>query len=277
MMQHTSAAGVGAGYRPGELVTLGLKGSAKMISNPERGFRFEIDGGCDAGAGVSDKELAIMRALNITVAQTYCYLSPSPTIDQAAIERMHVAFARLRAAGIKALWRFAYDRSMPGENNYSAATILSHIEQLSAPFQVNSDALYVLQAGFIGSWGEWHSSQQDLRSNATATSAIVEAELFSLLPPDRKINVRVGVYKLAGVLRRGPTPTTAPIAPGCPHVPPAIRPVCQGAVGGITSAQCTRLGCCFNSSAYYRHASAQCTRLGCCFNSSAFPSCLAVR
>jgi hypothetical protein len=30
----------------------------------------------------------------------------------------------------------------------------------------------------------------------------VEAELFTLLPPDRKLNVRVPVYKLGGALRR---------------------------------------------------------------------------
>lgn len=45
------------------------------------------------------------------------------------------------------------------------------------------------QAGFIGSWGEWHSSMQNLHANATATAAIVEAELIHLLPPDRKLNV----------------------------------------------------------------------------------------
>ena len=42
-------------------------------------------------------------------------------------------------------------------------------------------------------------------------SNIVEAELYSLLPADRKINVRVPVYKLSGVLRR-PTGQPAPAA-----------------------------------------------------------------
>ena len=44
------------------------------------------------------------------------------------------------------------------------------------------DVLYVKQAGFIGSWGEWHSSKTNLHRNATATRAIVQAELFDLLP-----------------------------------------------------------------------------------------------
>ena len=84
---------------------------------------------------------------------------------------MGKAFAKLRAAGAKALWRFAYDRAMPGEHYYTAETILGHIAQLRAPFSKQYDALYVLQAGFIGSWGEWHSSQTNLHANASALLA----------------------------------------------------------------------------------------------------------
>lgn len=106
---------------------------------------------------------------------------------------MASAFAKLRGAGIKALWRFAYDRDSPGREDYDANTILGHINQLAEVMHTNADALYVLQAGFLGSWGEWHSSLKNLSSNSSVTSAVVEAELFTLLPPDRKINVRVPV------------------------------------------------------------------------------------
>ena len=46
-------------------------GSAEMVSNPERGFRHEIDGGCTA-QGISDAVLAELALFNLTVAQTYC-------------------------------------------------------------------------------------------------------------------------------------------------------------------------------------------------------------
>ena len=71
--------------------------------------------------------------------------------------------------------------------------IAGHIEQLAPVVKANADQVYVLQAGFIGSWGEWHSSVTNLHANKTAVSNVVEAELFKLLPPDRKINVRVPV------------------------------------------------------------------------------------
>ena len=47
-----------------------------------------------------------------------------------------------------------------------------------------------------GNLGEYHSSIADLHANKTAVSNIVEAELFTLLPTDRKINVRVPAVRL---------------------------------------------------------------------------------
>ena len=38
--------------------------------------------------------------------------------------------AKLRKAGAKALWRFAYDHLSPGEQNYTADLIVSHIAQV---------------------------------------------------------------------------------------------------------------------------------------------------
>eukprot|EP01052_Picozoa_sp_SAG31_P032725 SAG31_NODE_3617_length_4064_cov_41.284741_5_plen_564_part_00 len=158
------------------------------------------------------------------------------------------AFSRLRNNGVKALFRFAYDTSMPGTHEYSAETILGHIEQLAPVMQGDIDALYVLQAGFIGSWGEWHSSKQNIHANASAVSRIVEAELFALLPADRKIQVRVPAYKLAGALRRSYRVSTRPIAPLPPAKcasPTPNRVVCPGAFGGINVTQCQALDCCF--------------------------------
>ena len=212
------------------------------------------------------------------------------------------AFTRLRGVGAKALFRFAYDRSMPGTHRYSAETIVGHVEQLQPVMAQNSDALYVLQAGFIGSWGEWHSEIVPIHTNvraatttsfwtpilricqrhaapcaprdmlyavpmltgcclavairccvrftggtqATAVTAIVEAELYTLLPADRKLNVRVPVYKLSGALRR--RMSGEPSRPQL-HCGPSMagRCECKGAYGGISASSCRALGCCFET------------------------------
>ena len=76
---------------------------------------------------------------------------------------------------------------MPGTHAYTPDTILGHIDQLESVVADNLDALYVLQAGFIGSWGEWHSSKMNIHTNASAVSRIVEAELYTLLPAGKAI------------------------------------------------------------------------------------------
>jgi hypothetical protein len=110
---------------------------------------------------------------------------------------------KLREAGVKALWRFAYDRN-PGQFSYSADLIVSHIAQLRAVFNRGMDIVYVLQAGWIGAWGEWHSSKNKLENNKTATSLIVEHSLFKLLPADRKITIRYSMDKAQKVLMGAP-------------------------------------------------------------------------
>jgi hypothetical protein len=37
--------------------------------------------------------------------------------------------------------------------------VLKHVAQLGPTMQRNADAVYVLEAGFVGCWGEWHSSR----------------------------------------------------------------------------------------------------------------------
>ena len=63
-------------------------------------------------------------ALHSHQAQTYCYLPTDATLTPATLQAVGKAFATLRGAGVKALFRFAYDRAMPGENTYTADTIL---------------------------------------------------------------------------------------------------------------------------------------------------------
>ena len=167
-------------------------------------------------------------------------------LSRGVLGKVAEAFSRLRMAGAKALFRFAYDRSMPGTHRYSAETIVGHIGQLQPVMALNEDGLFVLQAGFIGSWGEWHSEIAEIHANATAVTEIVEAELYTLLPPDRKLNVRVPVYKLSGALRRemGGEPSRQQLR--CS--PSALgRVACKGAYGGINASSCLALGCCFET------------------------------
>ena len=73
-------------------------------------------------------------------------------------------FADIREAGVKAIIRFAYNQGPypDSEPDASKAQILRHIEQLAPLLQNNADVIAWLEAGFIGAWGEWHTSTNGL-------------------------------------------------------------------------------------------------------------------
>ena len=189
-------------------------GSDWLLQNPDRGFRHQFGNDQSLGSsgdmpnrdlcgedGVAPADLAQAAKYNLTVAQAYCFLPPEPVLSPKFLKRVNTSFSTLRSHGIKALLRFLYDHNAPGECNYTFDTIAGHIEQLAPVVHDNADQVYVLQAGFIGSWGEWHGSMHPLLKNASGVSDMVRRELYTLLPADRKLQLRVPEYKSQLVLR----------------------------------------------------------------------------
>ena len=196
---------------PATAATHSFVGTGEMRSNPERGFRDELHGACTQewsstrGEGIPDSDMQVMTQLNMTIDQVYCYLPNTTELTANDTRAIVNTAAQLRKVGAKALWRFAYDRTA-GEKMYTADMIVGHMDQLKAVFNANIDVIYVLQAGWIGSWGEWHSSITGLEANKTAIQQIVGHELFSFLPPDKKLNIRVANEKAQMVLNVNPEP-----------------------------------------------------------------------
>ena len=213
LLRSPSPAGAAAAEQPA-LHTHLYRGSAELRDNPERGFRHELHP--DANGTLPPLQLQQLREYNLTVGQTYWYLPPEPVLSEATIAGVEKTLRTLRSVGVKALFRFAYDRCNPGpmgENNYTAATILRHIHQLAERFRAEIDAVYVLQAGFVGCWGEWHGARNladPFGPQRAEVQAILSAELYELLPPDRKINLRYPALKFDVVLRRD-----------CPQIAPS--------------------------------------------------------
>jgi Domain of unknown function (DUF4832)/Domain of unknown function (DUF4874) len=95
-----------------------------------------------------------------------------------------------RAAGVKLILRFTYN--FPDESSADAPlpVVMGHLDQLrqSGVIANNSDVIAVMEAGFIGQWGEWHDSTSGLETDA-AEKAILDGVL-GLLPPDRMVQLR---------------------------------------------------------------------------------------
>ncbi|OAM33629.1 hypothetical protein A7P98_09610 [Eikenella sp. NML080894] len=79
-----------------------------------------------------------------------------------------------RMKNVNAILRFSYDYTAAGQDT-NLAQVRRHIEQLRPILARNRDNIFVWQAGFIGAWGEWHSSANHLDTDQN------KAEVFKAL------------------------------------------------------------------------------------------------
>jgi len=184
----------------------GLKPSSTRngLRNPERGFRFEIGVGRIPEDMVQVKHIRDhwpfhrYEADGVTVAQAYCYLTSfcDSEIPQKKLDALQADFDRARREGYKFLFRFAYEYSCEGKVGPTLERTLAHIRQLKDIVRKNADVIYVLQTGWVGLWGEFHTSFHKLDQDPDAVRQIVEAAL-DLLPDDRVTMMRCMRYKTA--------------------------------------------------------------------------------
>ena len=156
------------------------------VPNPERGLFVVVELG---NQGDVDWAVSLERRLvNVRVLLAeYQHRDLSP-------ERLAVwdeGFEQLRRAGLKAVLRFQYN--LGSGIDAPLPQVLAHIQQLGPLLRKNRDVIAVLQAGFVGAWGEWHSSANGLDA-PEAKRQILDA-LLEALPTDRMVQVRTPFYK----------------------------------------------------------------------------------
>ena len=169
--------------------------SEALFPNPERGFHRQTS--CNLGAnyeGLDDSMLHSLRTRNITLIGRLFYLKEfrdQPVTTQ-ALEQIDNEFEKIRKAGLKCILRFAYSQSQT-EPDAPLSVVLHHLDQLKPYFENNRDVIALLQAGFIGAWGEMHSSSNNLAS--PENMAIILDKELEVLPRDRMIQVRTPKHK----------------------------------------------------------------------------------
>ena len=158
--------------------------SESPILNPERGFftPYELPG----TPGFSP-----VRATGNTLVHLNIRFDDwrETDIPQDVLNGLDTNFADIRSAGIKAIIRFAYNQGPypDSEPDASKSQILRHIEQLTPLLQKNADVIAWVEAGFIGAWGEWHTSTNGL-DNITDKQEILTALIKAI--PNRYVQVR---------------------------------------------------------------------------------------
>lgn len=154
------------------------------LLNPERGFftPYELPG----KAGFSPVRLTGNTLVHLNIRLDDYRESELP---QAVLDGLEVNFNDIRDGGVKAILRVAYNQGpFPDtEPDASKAWVLRHIEQLAPLFQKHSDVIAWVEAGFIGAWGEWHTSTNGL-DNISDKRDILNALLAAI--PGRYVQVR---------------------------------------------------------------------------------------
>ncbi|MEZ5739760.1 MAG: DUF4832 domain-containing protein [Burkholderiaceae bacterium] len=162
------------------------------LANPERGLAgWAFDLARPWAQGIAAEARAGYR-----LQRSHIQLDDFRTRDlsPAFLARLEQGFAIVREAGVKVIPRFSYNSPAAdfllrlGAADAALPQVLRHIEQLGPVMRANADVIAYLEAGFIGAWGEWHSSGSGLDS-PTAKAQVRDA-LLAHFPGDRFILFR---------------------------------------------------------------------------------------
>jgi len=165
----------------------------REITNPERGLyqHFQTLG---TQSPLNLGSVQNMRNNGMTLMLRLYYLDPfrDEPLSQAELNMISNDFAVMRQAGVKSVLRFAYNSAI-GDDDAPLSVVLNHMDQLAPIIGTNSDVIATAQAGFVGSWGEWHASTNNLADPVNARQ--ITDKWLEILPDDRAIQIRTPALK----------------------------------------------------------------------------------
>lgn len=167
--------------------------SNDVISNPERGFMHHWEVRSE-GTPLSLVTLNSLKAENVTIINRIYYMDDFKNTDlsTAQLDLITTDFERLRTAGVKCVLRFAYN-SDQNETDAPLSIIERHLDQLKPIVTANADVIAFVQAGFIGAWGEWYYTTNNLTTPENKKAVI--KKLLETFPKEIKIQLRTPKYK----------------------------------------------------------------------------------
>ena len=172
-----------------------------LLRNPDRGLRMETyitlgetpESYPGSAEDPYEKLLGFLEKYeeeSPTVVQLYVYLTRynEKPLDDAAFAQLQRMLELCRDSGVRALLRFAYQNESNPDPDWPR--VKGHLEQLGAWFQANGqlleDALFAVQAGIVGYWGEGHSNVNFNKKYIGQAFAL----LCRIVPADIYVQVR---------------------------------------------------------------------------------------
>ncbi|MFG6413137.1 DUF4832 domain-containing protein [Roseateles sp. DC23W] len=173
--------------------------STAEIANPERGmYVWAADNLLLWTQAEADSQF--QEGYRVVYAPVRLDAYATTTLPASLLTQLSERFAIARRAGLKLVPRFLYNYP-ENETEYRnvkdapLARVLSHIDQLKPVLAANADVIAYLQAGFIGAWGEWHTSSNNLTAVSPRTQ--IRDALLAALPTERFLQLRYPAYLMA--------------------------------------------------------------------------------
>lgn len=167
------------------------------VANPERGLyqAYEIHTNT-AAISAMDVKSKLTTGHTLWLLEFYLTDFMSGNISSTYLKKMEDIFTAIRGGGAKAIVRFAYrdnNNNLDQDQEPTVAITLKHVEQVKPILTSFEDVLFVLQAGFIGSWGEWYYTTHfnKMEDRKALTDALLDA-----VPVSRQIELRTPAFKM---------------------------------------------------------------------------------
>lgn len=117
------------------------------------------------------------------VAEASCSLQPAVTgpVSAQMLSDLDARLSAYQGTGMRVIPRFIYNFGPIGPTAQDAplSVISTHISQLAPVVLKYQDLVFALEAGFIGTWGEWHDSTNG-NDSAAAHLAVLNQEIASI-------------------------------------------------------------------------------------------------
>jgi len=176
--------------------------NSTVFRNPERGFTEELSAKVSASRpnvikGHMSENWGSRYNMSLAVVLYNFNKFKETDLPEEVLNGFDEDMQELRQYGFKCVLRFAYTETESDKVDATPEWVKRHLEQLKPHLAANADVIYVLEAGFIGSWGEWyyttHYGNESQHMNANRRKVV--DYLLDNAPKDRFILFRYPMIK----------------------------------------------------------------------------------
>lgn len=134
--------------------TLTFKESNKELINPGRGFYVQINSN-------EEERFEELKNENVKIALVAYDIEDyiNTKISDEKLKELQIVLNEARVYDMQIIFRAAYGFDPKYKDPETIDNIYTHIKQIAPILNANKDVILSVQAGFIGPWGEWHSSK----------------------------------------------------------------------------------------------------------------------